>query len=154
MLQIQHAGGVLAARARPSRTSIFAHSRAKMQTSPRRVTKQKTPFPSEYVGASIARPLKNEVFRIIRRKITRFSPCGDRFCFSKTCGRPMVAPTRVFYLYEWAELRNCRGGFKCFHPTRPTPLAWTYFCILVSNRWMVYNESIPKERKTRKEKLL
>jgi hypothetical protein len=31
---IQHAGGVLAARARPSRSAIFAHSRAKMQTSP------------------------------------------------------------------------------------------------------------------------
>ena len=49
------------------------------------------------VGASIARPSKKYVFRISRREITMFSPCGDRFCLGKICGRPMVAPTDYFF---------------------------------------------------------
>ena len=53
-------------------------------------------FRSGNVGAIIDRPPKNKVFRIFRRKITRFSPCGDRFCFSKICGRSMIAPTTTF----------------------------------------------------------
>ena len=32
------------------------------------------------VGATIGRPPKKEVFRIFRREIAVFSPCGDRFC--------------------------------------------------------------------------
>ena len=50
----------------------------------------------ENVGASIARPPKIFDFRIFRRKITVFSPCGDRFCFGKICGRPTP-----------------QGGFSC-----------------------------------------
>ena len=49
-----------------------------------------------YVGAIIDRPPKDKVFRIFRRKIIRFSPYGDRFCFSKICGRSMIAPTTTF----------------------------------------------------------
>ena len=42
--------------------------------------------PSENVGAIIDRPPKNTVFRIFRRKIAVFSPCGDRFCKAKSAG--------------------------------------------------------------------
>ena len=48
------------------------------------------------VGAIIDRPPKNAVFRIFRRKISVFSPCGDRFCLDKICGRSLIAPTTTF----------------------------------------------------------
>ena len=32
-----------------------------------------------------------------RRRITKFSPCGDRFCLGKICGRSMIAPTDHFF---------------------------------------------------------
>ena len=48
------------------------------------------------VGAIIDRPPKNAVFRIFRRKIICLSPCGDRFCIGKICGRSMIAPTTAF----------------------------------------------------------
>ena len=51
----------------------------------------------EDVGAIIDRPPKNIVFRISRRKINLFSPCGDGFCLSKIHGRSMIAPTGTFF---------------------------------------------------------
>ena len=63
------------------------------------------------VGAIIDRPPKNYVFRVSRRKISRFSPCGDRFCFGKICGRPLVAPTPV--LASAGLLLFCSSPFLC-----------------------------------------
>ena len=74
-------------------------------------------------GGASPRPPKNAVFRIFRRKISVFSPCGQ------------------------VKQADAKLHFS-------VPLHRACFCILVSNQWMVYNESIPKERKTRKEKTL
>ena len=38
-----------------------------------------------------------QFFRIFRRKISVFSPCGDRFCLGKICGRSWIAPTTTFF---------------------------------------------------------
>ena len=57
---------------------------------------EETIFSSENVGAIIDRPPKNAVFRIFRRKITLFSPCGDGFCLGKIHGRSVIAPTGTF----------------------------------------------------------
>ena len=54
-------------------------------------------FEIKHVGAITDRPPKNMVFRISRREITKFSPCGDRFCLGKICGRSMIAPTEHFF---------------------------------------------------------
>ena len=73
-------------------------------------TVDKPNFEIQVVGASIARPSKNVVFRISRREIAVFSPCGDRFCFCKICGRPMVAPT-----IDYFDTLKCRPqGRHCF----------------------------------------
>ena len=58
---------------------------------------RKTYISENSVGAIIDRPPKNAVFRIFRRKIGVFSPCGDRFCLGKICGRSMIAPTISFF---------------------------------------------------------
>ena len=56
--------------------------------------------------------------------------------------------------------KHCRGGRLIIAPTYgfmkvcASSLGEKLFCILVSNQWMVYNEIISKERKTRKEKTL
>ena len=76
---------------------------------------QRTCFPERIVGASLARPPKNVVFRISRRKITVFSPCGDGFCFGKIHGRPRVAPTGTFLTNSNGTVRmtvpfSCRIG--------------------------------------------
>ena len=47
------------------------------------------------VGAGIARPAKIFDFGIYRRGIIAMSPGDDRFCATKICGRPMVAPTEI-----------------------------------------------------------
>ena len=55
-----------------------------------------TMFSFENVGAIMDRPPKNAVFRIFRRKIALFSPCGDGFCLGKIHGRFLNRP----YTYE------------------------------------------------------
>ena len=57
---------------------------------------RRTYISANIVGATFGRPPKNIVFRIFRRKISLFSPCGDGFCLSKIHGRPRVAPTGTF----------------------------------------------------------
>ena len=49
-----------------------------------------------------------------------FSPYGDRFCLSKICGRPMVAPTDHFLnTLKWACCKmNCNTPKKRCHPER------------------------------------
>ena len=73
--------------------NILRKKRAAMRLAFRQ---SKNTFSHANVGAIIARPPKNSVFRIIRREITLFSPCGDGFCFGKIHGRPRVAPTGTF----------------------------------------------------------
>ena len=46
----------------------------------------KNPIVFSNVGATLGRPPKNKVFRISRREITVFSPCGDGFCQAKSAG--------------------------------------------------------------------
>jgi hypothetical protein len=57
---------------------------------------RETMFSFENVGAIIDRPPKNAVFRISRREIALFSPCGDGFCLRKIHGRSLIAPTGTF----------------------------------------------------------
>ena len=54
---------------------------------------RKTAVAVRIVGASIARPPKNVVFRFFVGISSHFPPCGVRFCLRKIRGRPMVAPT-------------------------------------------------------------
>ena len=82
---------------------LFSESLSSKQTTAVR-SRLSPPRPTERlvffvlnVGAIIDRPPKNYVFRIFRRKISRFSPCGDRFCFGKICGRHTGRPYTSFF---------------------------------------------------------
>ena len=64
-----------------------------------------------FVGASIARPLKNGTILGLQEQVC-VSPHGDGFCIGKIRGRPMVAPTThlwAFYLiFSSAQLSSTR----------------------------------------------
>ena len=68
-------------------------------------TVKESRFKKKNVGASIARLPKNGVFRIFRREIIVFSPCGGGFCSGKIHGRPMVAPTPSKRVHSSTRLR-------------------------------------------------